>query len=57
VVSTRRDARGLLEVALPAPAPEVELEHRAGAAEWAGAALSLVALGAVAIRSIGSRRA
>jgi hypothetical protein len=57
VVSARRDARGLLEVALPAPAPEVELEHRAGAAEWAGAALSLLALGAVAIRSIGSRRA
>jgi hypothetical protein len=56
-VPTRREARGLLEVALPAPAPEVELEHRAGAAEWAGAGLSLLALGAVAVRSIGSRRA
>jgi hypothetical protein len=54
---TRRDERGLLEVALPASAPEVELEHRPGVAEWAGAALSLLVLGAVAIRGIRSRRA
>jgi hypothetical protein len=56
-VSTRRDERGLLEVALSAPAPEVELEHRAGVAEWAGAGFSLLALGAVASWGIRSRRA
>jgi len=37
----RRDQRGLLEVALVTPGSPVELEHRPGAAEWAGVALSL----------------
>jgi uncharacterized membrane protein YfhO len=46
-LAVRRDDRGLLEVALPAPASSVELEHRAGAAEWAGVALSLGAVGAL----------
>jgi hypothetical protein len=40
----RRDQRGLLEVALVTPGSPVELEHRAGAAEWAGVALSLSAI-------------
>ena len=40
----RRDERGLLEVALIAAASSVELEHRAGAAEWAGVAVSLGAV-------------
>ncbi len=39
----RRDERGLLAVALVAPLSAVELEHRAGAAEWAGGALSVAA--------------
>ncbi len=43
-LAVRRDERGLLEVDLVAPASSVELEHRAGAAEWAGVALSLGAL-------------
>ena len=43
-LAVRRDDRGLLEVALVAPASSVELEHRAGVAEWAGAALSLGAV-------------
>jgi hypothetical protein len=46
-LAVRRDERGLLEVALPAPASSVELEHRAGPAEWAGVALSLGAVGAL----------
>ena len=40
-LAARRDERGLLEVALVAPVSSVELEHRAGVAEWAGVALSL----------------
>jgi hypothetical protein len=40
-LAVRRDERGLLAVALVAPASSVELEHRAGFVEWAGGALSL----------------
>ncbi|HMH77734.1 MAG TPA: hypothetical protein VK547_13970, partial [Candidatus Udaeobacter sp.] len=40
-LAVRRDERGLLEVALVAAGSSVELEHRAGAAEWAGVAVSL----------------
>ena len=40
-LAVRRDERGLLEVALVAPASSVDLEHRAGIAEWTGVALSL----------------
>jgi len=43
-LAVRRDERGLLEVALVTPGASVELEHRAGAAEWAGVALSLGAV-------------
>ncbi len=43
-LAVRRDERGLLEVALVAGASSVEIEHRAGGAEWAGVALSLVAV-------------
>jgi hypothetical protein len=49
-LAVRPDDRGLLEVALPAPASSVELEHRAGAAEWAGVALGL---GAVSVLLLG----
>jgi len=40
-LAVRRGERGLLEVALVAPGSSVELEHRAGFAEWTGVALSL----------------
>ncbi len=40
-LAVRRDEQGLLAVALAASLSSVELEHRAGAAEWAGGALSL----------------
>jgi hypothetical protein len=43
-VAVRRDERGLLAVALAASVSSVELEHRPGAAEWAGGALSLGAV-------------
>ena len=43
-LAVRRNERGLLEVALIAAASSVELEHRAGAAEWAGVAVSLGAV-------------
>jgi hypothetical protein len=43
-LAVRRDKRGLLEVALVAAGSSVELEHRAGAAEWAGVAVSLGAV-------------
>jgi hypothetical protein len=43
-LAARRDSRGLLEVALVAPASSVEIEHRPGVAEWAGVALSLGAV-------------
>ena len=40
----RRDDLGLVEVAPPPGATEVELEQRAGPAEWAGVAVSLLAV-------------
>jgi len=43
-LSLRRGARGLVEVELGAPGASVELEHRAGGAEWTGGALSLGAV-------------
>jgi len=52
-LAARRDERGLLEVALVAPVSSVELEHRAGVAEWAGVALSL---GAGLVRLAGGGR-
>jgi hypothetical protein len=45
-LAVRRDERGLLAVALVAPTSSVELEHRPGAAEWAGV---MVSLGAVLV--------
>lgn len=47
-IPARRDALGLLEVALPAGAAAVELEHRPGGAEWAGVAVSLLSAVALA---------
>ncbi|HEU4438281.1 MAG TPA: hypothetical protein VFT36_03485, partial [Methylomirabilota bacterium] len=55
IVPVRRDHLGLVEVAIPTGATEVELEHRAGAAEWAGAGLSLLSL--VLLGLVGVRRA
>lgn len=52
----RRDEGGLLEVALPGTASSVELEHRPGAAEWAGAALSLLSLAALGLGWLRGRR-
>lgn len=40
-LAVRSDEQGLLAVALVAPLSSVELEHRAGATEWTGGALSL----------------
>ena len=40
-LAVRRDEQGLLAVALATSLSSVELEHRPGAAEWAGGALSL----------------
>jgi hypothetical protein len=56
-IPTRRDALGLLEVMPPAGTAVVELEHRAGAAEWAGVAVSLLSLGALGLLSIRRARA
>ena len=56
-IPTRRDALGLLEVMAPAGTAVVELEHRAGAAEWAGVAVSLLSLGALGLLSIRRARA
>jgi len=52
-IPARRDALGLLEVALPAGAGLVELEHRAGWAEWAGAAASLLSAAALGFAWLG----
>jgi hypothetical protein len=54
-LAVRPDERGLLEVALVAPASSVELEHRAGVAEWTGVALSLGAV--LILLAAGWRRA
>jgi hypothetical protein len=43
-VPLRRDALGLVEVAVPAGAVSVELTHSPGAVEWAGLGLSLLSL-------------
>jgi len=52
-VPTRQGELGLLEVKLPRSAgAELVLHHRPGAAEWAGA---LVSLGAVAVLLLGGR--
>ncbi|MGH7401578.1 MAG: hypothetical protein ACREKQ_04075, partial [Candidatus Rokuibacteriota bacterium] len=55
-LATRVDDLGLLQVALPAPASAVQLEHRPGAVEWAGGALSLVAAGALGLWRLRARR-
>ena len=49
-LAVRRDERGLLEVELATPGSPLELEHRAGAAEGAGIALSLGAVLLLAAR-------
>ena len=49
VLPVRRDAHGLLEVALPAPVPSVDLEHRPGPAEYTGLTLSLLSLAALSL--------
>jgi hypothetical protein len=54
-LAIRRDELGLLAVALIAPVSSVELEHRAGVAEWAGGAVSLGA--ALALLALWWRRA
>ncbi|HJV56016.1 MAG TPA: hypothetical protein VJ971_08565 [Methylomirabilota bacterium] len=54
-IPARRDALGLLEVSPPAGTAVVELEHRPGAAEWAGVAMT--ALSVVALGLAGFRRA
>src|ERR1700730_17317825 len=51
-IPARRDALGLLEVMPPAGTTTVELEHRAGAAEWAGVAGRLLILSALGGLSI-----
>jgi hypothetical protein len=56
-LDTRRGEDGLLEVALAAPLTSVELEHRPGAAEWAGLALSLATLLALSAWGVRMRRA
>jgi hypothetical protein len=53
-VPVRRDDLGLVEVAVPADTPDVELEHRAGPAESVGAGLSLLGLAMLAL--VGLRR-
>jgi hypothetical protein len=54
-IPARRDALGLLEVSPPPGTTVLELEHRPGPAEWAGAALS--ALGVIALALVSLRRA
>jgi hypothetical protein len=56
-IPSRRDALGLLEVMPPAGAPAVEIEHRAGATEWAGVAVSLLSLGALGLGVLRGARA
>lgn len=54
-VAVRRSDLGLVEVAIPPGTTEVEMEHRPGAAEWAGVGLSVLSVPLLA--SIGVRRA
>jgi hypothetical protein len=56
-IPTRRDALGLLEVMPPAGTTAVELEHRAGAAEWTGLAVSLLSLAALGLAVLRQARA
>src|SRR5216683_3764751 len=56
-IPTRRDALGLLEVMPPAGTTVVELEHRAGVAEWAGVAVSLLSLTALGLAVLRQARA
>jgi hypothetical protein len=52
----RRDDLGLLEVSVPAGVTAVELEHRPGAAEWAGLGLSLLSVALLAAAWLGRVR-
>jgi len=54
-VPVRRSDLGLVEVAVRPGTTEVEMEHRPGAAEWAGVGLSVLSMALLA--SIGVRRA
>jgi len=56
-IPVRRDALGLLEVMPPAGTTAVELEHRAGVAEWAGGVVSLLSLAALGLLSLRRARA
>ncbi len=55
-LALRRDDLGLLEAAVPAGATSVELEHRPGVAEWAGAGLSLLSVAGLGLVSLKRRR-
>jgi hypothetical protein len=55
--AVRRDELGLLEVSLPRDAATVDLEHRPGAAEWAGVAVGALSCFALVIGSLVRRRA
>jgi hypothetical protein len=56
-IPARRDALGLLEVMPPLGTTAVELEHRAGPAEWAGAAVSVLGLAALGLLALRRARA
>ncbi|HUM17934.1 MAG TPA: hypothetical protein VL086_19755 [Candidatus Nitrosotalea sp.] len=56
-VPIRRDDLGLLEVAVPAGVTSVELEHRPGAVEWVGTALSLLSAALLVAAGVGRARA
>jgi hypothetical protein len=56
-IPARRDGLGLLEVRPPAGTAVVELEHHAGAAEWAGAGMSLLSVAALALAALHRVRA
>jgi len=56
-IPARRDALGLLEVMPPPGTAAVELEHRAGPAEWAGAAVSVLGLAALGLLALRRARA
>jgi hypothetical protein len=53
--AVRRDDLGLVQVAIPPGATEVELQHRPGMVDWIGAAGSLLSLALLAV--VGVRRA
>jgi len=55
-LGVRPDDLGLLEVELPPGTVSVELEHRAGVAEWVGIGLSLLSLALLARAAIPRRR-